>query len=256
MTAKRTHQVKDVSRIAGVSVRALHYYEEIGLLVPTARTDAGYRLYTDDDLLRLQQILIGRELGLSLEQIRRSLDDPGFDRQQALRAQRQQLQKRADQTAAMIAAVDAALRMVDAPATEGGPMEDMFKGFDPAQYEAEVEERWSETDAYRESARRTKGYTKDDWARHRSEADAIYTAAAALMRAGTPPSDAEAMAVAERHRLLIDRWFYPCSPETHRGLATLYETDPRFAAGIDRHAAGLTAFLCAAIRANTGGRIQ
>ena len=135
-------------------------------------------------------------------------------------------------------------------------MEDMFKGFNPAQYEAEVKERWGETDAYSESARRTKRYTKEDWARHRSEQEAIYAAAAGLMQAGTPPSDAEAMAVAERHRLLIDRWFYPCSPETHRGLATLYESDPRFAAGIDSHAAGLTAFLCAAIRANTDGRIQ
>jgi DNA-binding transcriptional MerR regulator len=79
VTRSRTFKVSDVARLAGVSIRALHHYDAIGLLVPAVRTAAGYRVYTDADLLRLQQILIGRELGLSLEEIRRSLDDPGFD---------------------------------------------------------------------------------------------------------------------------------------------------------------------------------
>jgi MerR family transcriptional regulator, thiopeptide resistance regulator len=249
VSARRTYQVKDVSRLARVSVRTLHYYEEIGLLVPARRTDAGYRLYSDDDLLRLQQILIGRELGLPLEEIRRLLDNPAFDRRQALIAQKQQLQRRAEQTAGMIAAVDAALAMLDSTG-EGGDMENIFEGFDAARYDAEARERWGETDAYKEAARRTKRYTKEDWARHRAEQEAIYRDAAALMTAGRAPSDDEAMAVAERHRVLIDRWFYPCSLDTHRGLASLYGSDPRFAAGIDAHAPGLTAFLVAAIRAN------
>jgi len=261
LNARRTYQVKDVSRIARVSVRTLHYYEELGLLVPAARTDAGYRLYTDDDLLRLQQILIGRELGLTLEEIRRSLDDPSFDRMQALVAQKQHLQQRAERTRSMIASVDAALAcLAEARLREGGAlvdasrkdvsMESIFEGFDPAKYEEEARERWGETDAYKEAARRTKRYTKEDWARHRAEQEAIYTDAAALMAAGRSPTTDDAMAVAERHRLLIDRWFYPCSADTHRGLASLYESDPRFAAGIDAHAPGLTAFLAAAIRAN------
>lgn len=249
MKARRTYQVKDVSRLAHVSVRTLHYYEEIGLLVPTGRTDAGYRLYTDADLLRLQQILIGRELGLALEAIRQSLDDPGFDRRKALLAQKQQLQRRATQTVAMIAAVDAALAALEST-TEGGAMESIFEGFDPAKYDAEAQERWGDTDAYNEAARRTKRYTKADWARHRAEQEAIHADAAALMNAGRNAADADAMAIAERHRLLIDRWFYPCSRETHRGLAALYESDQRFAAGIEAHAPGLTAFLVAAIRAN------
>lgn len=244
-----TYVVGDVSRIARVSVRTLHYYDEIGLLVPTARTDAGYRLYTDEDLLRLQQILIGRELGLSLEDIRRSLDDPSFDNRTALLEQKKQLQERAAQTTAMIAAVDAALAIVDANRT-GGTMEKIFEGFDPAQYEAEVQERWGGTDAYKEAARRTKRYSKQDWQRHRSEQEAIYADAAALMNGGTAPTDDAAMAVAERHRLLIDRWFYPCGVDAHRGLASLYESDHRFSAGIDGHAPGLTAFLAASIRAN------
>ncbi len=76
MQSRRHYQVKEVAEQSGVSIRALHHYDAIGLLVPSLRTAAGYRLYSADDLLRLQQILIGREIGLSLEEIRRSLDDP------------------------------------------------------------------------------------------------------------------------------------------------------------------------------------
>ena len=100
--ARRTYQVKEVTSIAGISVRTLHYYDEIGLLVPSARSASGYRLYDDDDLLRLQQIIVSRELGLSLEEIRKSLDDPSFDRRQALLTQRAQLSQRAQQAAEMI----------------------------------------------------------------------------------------------------------------------------------------------------------
>jgi DNA-binding transcriptional MerR regulator len=250
VTARHTYKVKEVSRLAGVSIRTLHYYEEIKLLVPGGRTEAGYRLYTDGDLLRLQQILIGRELGLPLEEIRRSLDDPAFKLRDALLAQKKQLEARAARTAGMIAAVDAAIAVMD---TKGGAMERMFEGFDPAKYEAEAKERWGGTDAYKEAARRTKQYTKEDWARHRAEQEQIYRDAAALMNDGKDPSEADARAIAERHRLLIERWFYPCSRDTHRGLASLYESDPRFSAGIDAHAAGLTGFLAAAIRANASG---
>ena len=126
----------------------------------------------------------------------------------------------------------------------------LFDGFDPAAYEAEVEQRWGHTDAYRESARRTAQYTKADWERHKAESHAIMLEAAALFQSRAPVDGPEAHAVAERHRLLIDRWFYPCSPEMHRGLAEMYEADPRFAANIDKYADGLTAWLSAAIRAN------
>jgi len=104
MASRRTYRVKEVAEITGVSVRTLHHYDAIGLLVPGGRSEAGYRLYDDEDLLRLQQILIGRELGLTLEAIGRSLDDPAFDRRQALLAQRRELERRAEETAEMIRA--------------------------------------------------------------------------------------------------------------------------------------------------------
>lgn len=238
--------------MAGVSVRTLHYYDKIGLLVPASRTFSGYRNYTHEDLLRLQQILIGRELGLTLEQIRRALDDPAFDLRQALLAQRKQLEERARQTAGMIAAVDAALAMI-AESREEAHMDRIFDGFSRSKHEAEAQQRWGHTDAFKEAARRTKGYTKEQWAELRAEEDAIYSQAAALMKAGSASDHEQVRAIAERHRLMIERWFYPCSPETHAALASMYESDARFAAAIDKHSPGLTAFLAAAIRANCSG---
>jgi MerR family transcriptional regulator, thiopeptide resistance regulator len=251
---RRTYLVKQVAQLTGVSVRTLHHYDEIGLLVPTRRGSAGYRLYDDADLLRLQQILLQRELGLPLEEIRRALDDPAFDRRQALLGQREQLRARAADTARMLQAVEQALALLEQPTTEDHvqetEMERLFDGFDPERFEAEAEQRWGNTEAFRESKRRTQSYSAEDWQRFGAEQAALYADALALIQAGEPAESERARAVAERHRLSIDRWFYPCSREMHQGLAALYESDARFAANIDRHGAGLTTFLVAAIRAN------
>jgi MerR family transcriptional regulator, thiopeptide resistance regulator len=253
-TSRRTYRVKQVAQLTGVSVRTLHHYDEIGLLVPTQRSSAGYRLYDDADLLRLQQILIQRELGLPLEEIRRGLDDPAFDRRQALLGQREQLRARATDTARMLQAVEQALALLEQPTIEDTVQEQemkrLFAGFDPQRYEAEAEQRWGHTEAFRESRRRTQGYSPADWQRFGAEQAALYADALALLGAGEPADGEDARAVAERHRLSIDRWFYPCSKEQHQRLAALYENDERFAANIDRHGAGLTTFLVAAIRAN------
>jgi DNA-binding transcriptional MerR regulator len=249
----KSYQVSEVAAISGVSIRALHYYDSIGLLVPSRRTDAGYRLYSDADLLRLQQILISREFGLSLEDIREYLDDPKFDRRRALREQREQLLRRAKHTVEMIRAIDAALLALDNPDAEGKKMTDMkqlFNGFDPARYEAEVEQRWGNTEAYRISRQRTDAYTEKDWQTFKEEAAAIYGDAYAALQSGKRPEDPAVMAIAERHRLSIDRWFYPCSVNMHSGLADMYEADKRFADTIDQAGPGLTPFLAAAIRAN------
>ena len=252
MTRSRTYQVKDVARLTGVSVRTLHHYDAIGLLVPTGRTAAGYRLYTDADLLRLQQILIGRELGLPLEEIRQSLDDARFDRKAALLDQRQRLRDRARQAEAMIRAIDAALAALDGGATTGEmTMADLFDGFDPSRYEEEARQRWGGP-AFDESAKRVKRYTPDDWKAIKAEQGAVYEAAVAAQKAGKAPSSADAMDIAERHRLSIDRWFYPCSHTMHQGLASMYESDDRFRQSIDKYGEGLTTFLAEAIRANAG----
>ena len=250
MTVPRTYRVADVARLAGVSIRALHHYDAIGLLVPTGRTEAGYRLYTDADLLRLQQILIGRELGFSLDEIKRSLDDPKFDQRQALLEQRKRLTEKANSIEQMLRSIDAALGVVG-PDPQGGimDMKELFDGFDPSVHEAEVEARWSGP-ALEESKRRVKGYSADDWKRWKVENAEVYGDAAAAMRRGVAPTSPEAMTIAERHRLSIDKWFYPCSHAMHAGLADMYEADDRFRTTIDAAGEGLTTFLAAAIRAN------
>lgn len=250
MAHQRTYRVSEVAQTTGVSVRTLHYYEEVQLLVPKERSSAGYRLYDDDDLLRLQQILIGREQGLALEEIRRSLDDPQFDRRSALLEQRRQLEQRARETSEMIRAIDAALRILEGGSGGDVNMKQIFDGFDPSKYEAEVKARWGHTDAYKESAKRTKSYTADDWKKIQAEQGSIYADAFALHQAGFAPDSVEAMDIAERHRLAIDRWFYPCSFTIHLGLADGYEADSRFAENIDKFGQGLTPFLAAAMRAN------
>ena len=250
MPSRRTYQVKEVGELSGLTIRALHHYDSIGLLVPSARSGAGYRLYDDDDLLRLQQILIGRELGLSLEAIRRSLDDPGFDRRQALLVQRAELAARAERAAGMIRAIDAALTAIEEKHMGKVDMKKIFDGFDPDQYAEETKQRWGHTDAYKVSARRTKSYTEADWQKMRDEQAAIYADALAARDAGVRPDEPRAMDVAEQHRLSIDRWFYPCSAKMHSGLADLWEADRRYADNIDKFGAGLTEYLAAAVRAN------
>lgn len=253
MSASRSYRVAEVAAIAGVTVRTLHHYDAIDLLVPSSRSRAGYRLYTGRDLLRLQQILIQRELGLPLEQIRRVLDDPAFDLRGALLAQRSALEARAAQTQTMLTAISAALETLTAadyhPTERATTMQDLFTGFNPEQYQDEARERWGHSDAYRESARRTKQYTPEDWQRFRAEQDQVYQDLARSMHNGAAAGAVETQAAVERHRLLIDRWFYPCSPEMQTNLASSYEADARFAANIDKFGAGLTSFLAAAIRA-------
>lgn len=242
---KRT--VKQLAQLAGVSVRTLHHYDAIGLLVPSARSRTGYRLYGEHDLLRLQQILIGRELGLSLEDIRRSLDEPAFDLEAALTRQRLELARRADHNTRMLRAIERALARLTTQEENTMNDEELFDGFNP--HENEAKARWGTSAAYRESARRTQRYRPEDWSAMKAEQDALYRDLAKAQQAGLPPEHDDVVALVERHRRGIDRWFYPCSVAQQKALASLYEGDERFAAAIDAHGQGLTTFLVAAIRA-------
>ncbi|MEM7479731.1 MAG: MerR family transcriptional regulator [Acidobacteriota bacterium] len=246
---KKLHRVQEVAEIAGVSVRTLHHYDSIGLLIPVTRTDAGYRQYDDDNLLRLQEILICREFGMSLDQIQRSLEDPSYERAVSLQAHREQLFQRLRRTEGMIRSVDLALEALRTEAAVHA--EDLFGGFDPSRYAEEVKKRWGNSSAYRESQRRVRGYDKQDWAKIRAENDDILERMVKLMQSGAAPDDSAAMDLAERHRYHMDHWYYSCTHSIHSGLAHLYETDLRFAASFEEHAEGLAAFLAAAIRANS-----
>ena len=158
---------------------------------------------------------------------------------------------KSSQLALMAEAVDAAI-----DATKGGgrmDAKDMFEAFgdfDPKEYEKEAEERWGNTDAYKESARRTKRYSKEDWIEVRKETEAVNEALAALLDAGVPADDPRAMDQAEQHRLNIDKRFYPVSYEMHVGLAQMYIADPRFAANYEKIRPGLAQYMHDAILAN------
>lgn len=243
------YQIKEVARFAKVTVRALHHYDKIGLLVPAARSPSGYRLYAKEDLLRLQQILIWRALGLSLSQIKKTLDDPQFDLEAALLEQRSLLQQRIEQAQTMIKAVDAARASIGDQEVFMNTPDSLFDGFKPEDYQEEVEQKWGQTEAYRESAQRTQKYTEDDWAKIKAENARIMERLVEKMNGGASPEDEEVLALVEQHRLHIDRWYYPCSPQMHAQLAGLYEADERFKLNLDKYGEGLAGFLSSAIRA-------
>ncbi len=242
------HTVGQVARMSGVTVRTLHHYDDVGLLSPGGRSASGYRLYGEADLERLQHILSYRELGFPLEEIAEILADPAQDPTAQLRRQHELLTARIARLRTMADAVERALeaRKMGIPLTP----EERFEVFgDAPDHSAEAERRWGGTDAYRESARRTSAYTKEDWLRERAEAADWGERLAALMDSGAPADGPAAVALAVEHRDHITRWFYPCTPDIHRGLAALYTSDPRFTATYDTLRPGLAHYLHTAIHA-------
>jgi len=241
-------KVGEVSRLTRLSVRALHHYDAIGLVKPSGRSASGYRLYTDRDLERLQEVSFYRALELPLEDIVRALADPARDRRRVLLAQRALLEQRLDRTRAVLALLDDTLR-----ALEGGvtmTTEEMFGAFDPTAHEDEARARWGDSEAFRICEERTQRYGAEDWAAIKAEAAALLDAFAALAGDDVPATDDRAAEVAERYRLHLDRWFYPTSREHHAALGRMYVDDPRFAAHYDRRRAGLAVYVRDAILAN------
>ncbi|MDF3300630.1 MerR family transcriptional regulator [Streptomyces tropicalis] len=245
------YSVGQVARFAGVTVRALHHWDGIGLLVPGGRSHAGHRRYTDADLERLQQILFYRELGFPLEEVAALLDDPDADPQVHLRRQHDLLSTRIEKLQKMAAAVEHAMeaRRMGINLTPEERFE-VFGDQDPEQYADEARQRWGGTEAYAESQRRAARYTKDDWKRIQAETDDWNARYAALVTAGHPAAGEEAMDLAEEHRRHMGRWFYDCPHAMHRCLGEMYVADARFTAHYDALAPGLAAHLRDAILAN------
>ena len=255
MDEPMSYTVGAVARMAGVTVRTLHHYDEIGLLRPGGRSEAGYRRYDEGDLERLQRILFYRELGFGLDQISSVLTDGAADGVAHLRRQHAMLLERIERLKRMATAVEKAME-----ATTMGisltPEErfEVFGDFDPDEHTAEVQERWGDSDAYRESTRRARSYTKDDWQRIKGQGEAAIEQVVAAMNAGKPANSPDAMDGAEAHRRQIDDAFYPCSYEMHVGLAEMYLADARFTATYEKIADGLAQYLHDAIKANAAKR--
>jgi DNA-binding transcriptional MerR regulator len=242
--------VGQVAATFGVTVRTLHHYDEVGLLTPSERSSAGYRLYTGEDLGRLATIVTYRRLGLALDDVGSLLSGDGSSIEH-LRRQRVAVMDKVDEMHRLVDAIDARLEreMTERPATTQEMKEIFGDGFTD-EYQAEAEQRWGQTQAWKQSAARTKAHTPADWERIKAESEAVNDAFVAALTAGRPPTSPEAMEAAEAHLVQIQTWFYDLTHDFHRGLADMYVADPRFTRTYEEVAPGLAAYVRDAIHAN------
>lgn len=243
------YTVKQLSNLANVSVRTLHFYDEIGLLPPTRVGENGYRRYGDGAVLRLQQVMFYKELGLSLEEIAAVLDAPGFDVLQALEAHRRTLRQRLGRLQRLMLTVDRTIDQLKG----GQPMknEDLFVGFsdeEQAQLEAEAAALWG--DSVRESGRRWRGCTPARRAQIMAEGQAVYETVMQQMSA-TPDAPEVQAAIGRWHQHM--RYFYEPTVDVLRGLGQAYVEEPRFRAFFDKLKPGLAPFMRAAIEVYCDG---
>jgi MerR family transcriptional regulator, thiopeptide resistance regulator len=233
-----------VADLTGVSVRALHHYDHIGLVVPSVRTAAGYRGYTDADVERLHVVLVYRDAGLPLDDIRALLDDPEVDELARLQRQHALLLERADGLQRTIKAVEELMN-----AHRSGiqlTAEEQVEIFGTTafgeDYAVEAEQRWGDTEEWRQSRQRAAKLTKQDWIELKAEGDRLLEDLAAAKRAGVAAGSPAADALAARHRASIER-FYDCGGEMHRRLVEMYVADERFTAYYDNVEPGLAQFV-------------
>jgi DNA-binding transcriptional MerR regulator len=238
--------VGQVAAALGVTVKTLHHYDAVGLVRPSGRSAAGYRLYTDADLTRLEQVVVYRRLGFALEDIADLLSGTA-DVREHLRRQRAAVADRLHDLHQLATALDAALEahMSDTPLTDA----ERHALFGQT-YQDEAQQRWGDTDAWQQSARRTSRYSRQDWEQVKAEAQAITMAFAQALRDGAPADGQRARDVAERHRLHIHERFYDLDHTMHRNLGELYLQDPRFTAHYDDVEPGLAQYVRDAIHAN------
>ncbi|WP_318616071.1 MerR family transcriptional regulator [Sporosarcina sp. YIM B06819] len=233
-------KVKEVSQLTGVSVRTLHHYDDIGLLTPDNSTESGYRLYSDDNLATLQQILFFRELGFSLKRIKELLDSPAFNRQEAFEMQREMLLDKRKQLDSMIATIDKTIQQ--GKGEYAMTNEEKFKGFDFSHnpYEQEARERWGDK-AVDESNKKVAQFGPEI----QKEMNRIYFNLAAL-RNTSPESDEAQEAIGDWFNMLNTN-FGTYSLEAFKGLGEMYVDDERFTKNIDKFGEGLARFMCAAM---------
>lgn len=241
--------VGQVAQRFGVTVRTLHHYDDIGLVVPTERSWSGYRLYTPTDICRLARVVLLRRLELPLAQIQQVLDEPS-ELERLLGAQRESITQRMQELSGLLHAIDTAIQTegtMNDYAISTEEMTEIFgEGYDEA-YEAEAQERWGETEAFKESRRRAKNYDKQTWARIKGEADDVMQAFAEAKRDGSAVDAPDAQRAVQAHRDHIEKWFNPVPLPMLRGMGQMFSADPRFAKTYNDVEPGLADFVSAAI---------
>jgi len=237
------HSIGSLSKLSGVSIRALHHYDQIGLLQPSEVAESGYRYYDDAAVERLWQILFYRELDFPLAEIGEILSSPSFDRDRALTEHLNLLTQKRARLDRLIELVSNAMK---------GEQHMEFKPFDTSeidalreQYVEEAKARWGNTDAYRESTKRAAKWTEADKKRMEAESGEIFSGFAALV--GTDPADARVQALVARWKAFISESYYDCTDEILAGLGQMYVADERFMKNIDKFGAGTAKLMSDAI---------
>lgn len=260
-----SYSVGQVSAFAGVTVRTLHHYDRAGLLSPSDRSPAGYRLYSDADLAALQQILFFRELGFTLDEIAAIRTDPQANALEHLQARRRQLH---EEIARLQRLAEVAQRAIEVQQTGVAlTPHERFEVFGEItfdlSYAIQAEQKWAHSPGQREAMARASAHTKEDWRRLMGEASAWRAELLAAFDEGEPGDGARAMDLAEEHRLHTSRWFTSCPPDMHRRIADDFVADPRAFALVvppSQQRPGLAAYLRRAVHANAarhaGGRTE
>jgi MerR family transcriptional regulator, thiopeptide resistance regulator len=246
-----SYTVKQLSDLAGVSIRTLHYYDEVGLLKPESVGVNGYRYYEEGSLLRLQQVLFYRELGLELSEIKEIITRPGFDVEAALESHRKSLQGRVERLNRLIATVDDTI--LHLKGNKEMSKKQLFQAFsdeEQEKYAAEAEQMY-DPETVRASQKKWKSYTAADKQRIGEEGNAAYEMIAAAIPLG--PDSPQAQAGVELWRKHMD-YFWTPNPEQLVGLTDLYNTDPRFKANFDKIDPRLAEFMREAVKIYVKGK--
>lgn len=221
-----SYTVKEVSKITGITVRALHHYDNIGLICPEQRTESGYRIYSDKDLESLYKILFFRELDFSLNEIKLMINNPKFNNKSLFIEHKKLLEEKRNRLNNILISVDEYIKNINKEKTMTNKN---FQAFDDSkieEYKKEAKQRWPKT--YAESEAKTSKYTKEDWDRIKAEAGEIYNGIANNMDKGI--SSEEVQNATDRFYKHLNQFFYTCNPEMFKGLGEMYVADERFTA--------------------------
>ena len=229
-------QIKEFAVFTGVSVRTLHYYDEIGLLAPAyIDKNSGYRFYDESSILRMQEILFYRELDFSLKDIREILSSPNYDKAAALTEQKKMLTLKKERLERLIAAIDNAVK--------GENIMNAFDNSEFEKYKDEAKERWGSTEAYKE-------YAAKQQSSHQNIADglnSILAEFAECMKSGESPDSDVAQTLVKKLQNHITKTCYTCTNEILAGLGQMYVFDERFKNNIDQNGEGTAEFISSAI---------
>ena len=236
--------IKEFAKLCGVSVRTLHYYDEIGLLKPAFVDEQNsYRFYDEKSLMRIQEILFFKELDFPLKSISEILSSPDYDKQKALKEQRKLLILKKQRLERIIDALDNAQKgKITMNAFDNNDYDTARK-----QYEVEAKERYGKTDAYKEHEQKTASYSKDKWQQVNDGLNAVLAQFADCLQSGQAPESNEAQSLVKNLQSYITENYYTCGNEILKGLGQMYVADERFKANIDKHIEGTAQIISKAI---------